>query len=360
MSTISLTNIIANSSISSSVVNAIFAEIEEFFNGATASADMTITGGSTANLFKTGVDGTTVAASGSFTVGTSNDAAFLYDGSKPVIIAVSALTNSVQNFSLTHTTTGTPAAGIGTGLEFITETSASNNEIGSILESVTTDATATSEDFDLVVKLMTAGSGAAEIARFQSDGKLDLVSGAEYQIAGTDVLSATVLGSGVLASSLTSVGTLTALNIASGADYKINSTSVLSATVLGSGVVTSSLTTVAALNSGSITSGFGSIDNGSSTITTTGAITGGNLIVDNVSVNTNLVYINSAVDAAGNGYRLDSTGGAIYQVYWDNDTTCNIDLVGSGDKVLDINNSCLLYTSPSPRDRTRSRMPSSA
>ena len=26
----------------------------------------------------------------------------------------------------------------------------------------------------------------------------------------------------------------------------------------------------------------------------------------------------------------------------------------------EINNSCLLYTSPSPRDRTRSRMPSSA
>ena len=28
--------------------------------------------------------------------------------------------------------------------------------------------------------------------------------------------------------------------------------------------------------------------------------------------------------------------------------------------VKDMNNSCLLYTSPSPRDRTRSRMPSSA
>ena len=30
------------------------------------------------------------------------------------------------------------------------------------------------------------------------------------------------------------------------------------------------------------------------------------------------------------------------------------------DKSIDINNICLLYTSPSPRDRTRSRMPSSA
>ena len=29
-------------------------------------------------------------------------------------------------------------------------------------------------------------------------------------------------------------------------------------------------------------------------------------------------------------------------------------------RVINRNNSCLLYTSPSPRDRTRSRMPSSA
>ena len=34
--------------------------------------------------------------------------------------------------------------------------------------------------------------------------------------------------------------------------------------------------------------------------------------------------------------------------------------VGLSLQVLDWNKSCLLYTSPSPRDRTRSRMPSSA
>ena len=44
-------------------------------------------------------------------------------------------------------------------------------------------------------------------------------------------------------------------------------------------LVTTAATTVGALNSGSITSGFGSIDTGSSTITTTGNITGGNLII---------------------------------------------------------------------------------
>ena len=44
-------------------------------------------------------------------------------------------------------------------------------------------------------------------------------------------------------------------------------------------LVTTAATTVGALDSGSITSGFGTIDTGSSTITTTGNITGGNLII---------------------------------------------------------------------------------
>ena len=50
-------------------------------------------------------------------------------------------------------------------------------------------------------------------------------------------------------------------------------------------LVTTAATTVGALNSGSITSGFGSIDIGSSTITTTGLITGGSLDIDDVVIN---------------------------------------------------------------------------
>ena len=45
------------------------------------------------------------------------------------------------------------------------------------------------------------------------------------------------------------------------------------------------LVTTGALNSGSITSGFGTIDTGSSTITTTGLITGGSLDIDDVVIN---------------------------------------------------------------------------
>ena len=67
------------------------------------------------------------------------------------------------------------------------------------------------------------------------------------------------------------------VNIADSKTYKINNTNVLSSTTLGNSVVNSSLTQVGALNSGSITSGFGSIDVGSSTITTTGTITGGTI-----------------------------------------------------------------------------------
>jgi len=47
----------------------------------------------------------------------------------------------------------------------------------------------------------------------------------------------------------------------------------------------SNVTTVGALNSGSITSGFGTIDTGSSAITTTGLISGGSLDIDDVLIN---------------------------------------------------------------------------
>ena len=47
----------------------------------------------------------------------------------------------------------------------------------------------------------------------------------------------------------------------------------------------SNIVSTGALNSGSITSGFGNIDTGSSTITTTGLISGGSLDIDNVLIN---------------------------------------------------------------------------
>ena len=65
----------------------------------------------------------------------------------------------------------------------------------------------------------------------------------------------------------------TGINIASGDAYSIAGTSVLNATTLGTAVVTSSLTTVGTLNSGAISSGFGNIDIGSSNFDADGTIT---------------------------------------------------------------------------------------
>ena len=64
----------------------------------------------------------------------------------------------------------------------------------------------------------------------------------------------------------------TGINIVSGDEYQIDGSSVLSTDTLGSGVVTSSLTTVAALDSGSISSNFGDIDIGDSNITCGGVL----------------------------------------------------------------------------------------
>jgi hypothetical protein len=237
MAVLSLTDIVFNSDIESATVNSIFAEIENFLGGTTASADITITGTMTADQFQTAADGSSIG-SGAYIMGASDDSGIYWDGSDIVAEAATALTNSVQYLSIKHNTSGTPAAGIGSGLKALVETASGNFEIGGLLSIEATDVTSTSEDFDFVIKLMAGGAAPTEIARFQSDGKLDLISGAEYQINGTDVLSSTTLGAGV---------------------------------------VTSSLTTVGALDSGSITSGFGSIDVGSSAITTTGAITGNTL-----------------------------------------------------------------------------------
>ena len=98
-------------------------------------------------------------------------------------------------------------------------------------------------------------------------------------------------------------------------------------------LVTTAATTVGALNSGSITSGFGTIDTGSSTITTTGLITGGSLDIDNVLINgttightddTDLITLaDGVVTVAGelDATTLDISGNA------DIDGTTNLDAV---------------------------------
>lgn len=88
---------------------------------------------------------------------------------------ISAATNSVtQVLRLDSQSSGTPAVGIGVGMEFAAETSVGNTEVGVVLEAVTTDVVAASEDFDLVIKTMSNGVGAAERVRIRSDGNVGI------------------------------------------------------------------------------------------------------------------------------------------------------------------------------------------
>ena len=65
---------------------------------------------------------------------------------------------------------GTPAVGIGTGIEFSTETAAGTLETGGVIESVTTGLTPTSEEFDMVFKTMSSGATAAERLKLNGSG----------------------------------------------------------------------------------------------------------------------------------------------------------------------------------------------
>ena len=66
---------------------------------------------------------------------------------------------------------------------------------------------------------------------------------------------------------------------------RMTSVDTLSTYMSGKSVGGSNIVATGALNSGSITSGFGTIDTGSSAITTTGLISGGSLDIDNVLIN---------------------------------------------------------------------------
>lgn len=72
---------------------------------------------------------------------------------------------------------GTAAAGIGVGQNFVIVNASAVNKIIAAQEAVTTDATNATEDADFVWKLMAAGAAAAEKLRLSSVGKLTAQGG---------------------------------------------------------------------------------------------------------------------------------------------------------------------------------------
>lgn len=83
-----------------------------------------------------------------------------------------SLTTVNYALTLASTPAGSPSVGVGTGLQFRSQTASSNSEIGATIDAVTTDITASSEDFDLIFKTMSAGATAAERLRITSDGRI--------------------------------------------------------------------------------------------------------------------------------------------------------------------------------------------
>jgi len=175
-----------------------------------------------------------------------------------------------------HTTSGTPAAGIGSGLQFIAETSASTNKTGMQIEAVTTDVTVASEDFDYVLKLMQNGSAAAERFRVNSAGDGTLVG--DLAVNGGDVTTTqttfNLLNTTVTTGNLFGAGTSISIGAATGTTTINNANTVVTGDLaVNGGDVTTTQTTFNLLNT-TVTTGnlFGagtSISIGAATGTTT-------------------------------------------------------------------------------------------
>jgi hypothetical protein len=99
-----------------------------------------------------------------------------------------AVTNTTtQALRLTHTTSGTAAAGFAVGMEAELENASGTNVLGGSLEWVFTDPTNASEDTDLFIKLIQAGAPSVNVARFTSTGRLGLGPAAPAPAVSLDV-----------------------------------------------------------------------------------------------------------------------------------------------------------------------------
>ena len=150
------------------------------------------------------------------------------------------------------------------------------------------------------------------------------------------VLDATINVDAGVVTGATSVTSTTFVGALTGnADTATSATSATTAgtvtTATQASITTAAnLVTVGALDSGSITSNFGAIDNGASAITTTGTITGGVVVADNININGNTII---STDTAGNiNVTPDTTGDLILDgVKWPQaDGTANQILITDG------------------------------
>lgn len=99
-------------------------------------------------------------------------------GNIPSAVSISEVNASVDTvtdlLNVQSESSGTPAAGIGVGLTFSTETAVGNVEIGGAIRSIITDVDPTNEDFALVFFTMLSGNTATERMRIASSGNVGI------------------------------------------------------------------------------------------------------------------------------------------------------------------------------------------
>ena len=120
--------------------------------------------------------------------------------------------NIVYPVKIRHTTSGTPAVNIGSGLEFVAETTANTNVAGVQISGQATAVTAGAEAFDFVVNTMTAGATPAQTIR-ANNSTITLGASSTSTTITTQLSSALTIRPG--ATTVTGVGN--ALTIQAGA-----------------------------------------------------------------------------------------------------------------------------------------------
>lgn len=141
-------------------------------DGADTNTSISVPVADTVAVTTNGSERLRIDSTGNVGIGTNSPSNVLH------VTSTTATTNAVtQVLRVDSQSSGTPANGIGVGIQFATETAGGNTEVGATIEAITTDVTATSEDFDLSFKTMAAGAAAAERMRITSAGNLQFDSG---------------------------------------------------------------------------------------------------------------------------------------------------------------------------------------
>jgi len=126
-----------------------------------------------------------------------------------------ALTNTVHPLAtFTHTTSGTPANGIGLSLDWYQETAAANTELGARIAVIATDTTAASEDFQIDWMLMTAGATSATKMSLGSTGVVTLVNDATIDNSTNGIVKiteplVTIIGNNAIQNAAQTAGIMT-------------------------------------------------------------------------------------------------------------------------------------------------------